>query len=252
MTYDLNSNFPTLQRAPISEAIIDIKVDLPPDVNLAQLRLFHFGIEKRFPQIEERVQVSAVLKLDKQSGAEMNSDGPVSDGWIMRSADGGIVAQARLDGFTVSKLPPYITWNSLRDQAKELWQRYVNIARPIKVTRLAARYVNKLALRSGADFKEAILTIPEIAPGIPQGLPEYFMRLVIPHHSGSIAIVTEASLPPSEAEVPEMLFDIDAFRFTNIPMSEESTIWSILEELRVYKNVIFFNSLTPTQLEKYK
>jgi uncharacterized protein (TIGR04255 family) len=252
MTYDLQSSFPTLQNAPITEALIDIQVQLPPDVDLVQLRKFHDGLEHQFPQIEERIQVSAVVKMDPLSGAEMKSDGPMPDGWLMRSETDALLAQVRLNGLTLSKLPPYITWKSLSDHAKELWHRYVQIARPIKVTKLAARYVNKIEMSPGLDFKESILTVPEIAPGIPQGLPEYFMRLVIPHPSGSIAIVTEASLPTPQGGTPATLFDIDVFRVIELGAADYSGIWSILEELRAYKNVIFFNTVTPKQLEKYK
>lgn len=249
MTYDLGSQFPTLQNAPITEAMIDIQVQLPPDVDLAQLRKFHGGLERQFSKIEERVQVSAVLKMDKVSGAEIESKGPTPDGWLLHSAEDALLAQVRLDGFTLSKLPPYITWKSLSDHAKELWHRYVEIARPTKVTRLALRYVNRIEMSLG-DFKESIRTVPEIAHGIPQGLPEYFMRLVIPHPSGSVAIVTEASLPTPE--IPTMLFDIDVFRFMELEATDESRVWSVLEELRAYKNVIFFNSVSPKQLEKYR
>lgn len=252
MTYDLTSRFPTLDHAPITEAVIDIQTQLPPDVDLAQLRRFHNGLEVRFSQIDERLKVLATLQLDKRSGPEMKSEGPTPDGWLMRSDKEALIVQVRLDGFTVNKLSPYDSWKSLREQTRELWQRYVEIARPIKVTRLAARYVNRIEMLPGADFKESILTVPEIAAGIPQGLPEYFMRLVIPHHSGSIAIITEASLPTPQGEIPAMLFDIDAFRFTDIPATDESAMWSILEELRAYKNLIFFNSIPPTQLEKYR
>jgi uncharacterized protein (TIGR04255 family) len=252
MTYDLTSVFPTLGKAPITEALIDIQVQLPPEVDLAQLRKFHNGLEKTFPKIDERVKVSATLQMSKTSGAELKSEGPTPDGWLMRSETDGLVVQARLDGFTLNKLPPYITWKSLNDHAKDLWQRYFEIARPTKVTRLAARYTNKIEMPAGVEFKQSILTVPEVAPGIPQGLPEYFMRLVIPHPSGAVAIVTAASLPTPPAENVAMLFDIDVSRYTDISPTDGSQIWSILEELRAYKNVIFFNSITSAQLEKYK
>jgi uncharacterized protein (TIGR04255 family) len=196
--------------------------------------------------------VSATLEMSGGSGAELKSDGPKPDGLLMRSEKDALVVQARLDGFSLNKLHPYDSWRSLSQQARELWRRYVEIARPTKVTRLAVRYTNRIEMPPGVDFKESIRTVPEIALGIPQGLPQYFMRLVIPDQSGAIAIVTEASLPPSPSGDVAMLFDIDAFRFTEFTSADESGIWSTLEALRAYKNMIFFNSITPTQLEKYK
>lgn len=181
----------------------------------------------------------------------MTSQGLTPDGLLMRSETEALVVQARLDGFSLSKLSPYSKWADLQGQAKELWAGYVSVTCPVAVKRLAVRYINRIELQPGVDFKESILTAPEIAPGVPQGLPEYFMRLVIPHESGATAIVTEASLPPIPDAPPAMLFDIDVFRFTDVPASEFGGIWPILEELRAYKNMIFFNSITPTQMEKY-
>src|SRR5258708_8001744 len=101
-----------------------------------------------------------------------------------------------MNGFTINKFTPYIRWKSLSDLGRELWGRYVRIARPTKVTRLAVRYTNRIKIEAGRDFKQIILTNPEIAPGIPQGLPEFLIRFVIPHPSCSTANVTESSLPP--------------------------------------------------------
>lgn len=249
--FDLKSSFPTLRQAPITEATIDIQVGLPPDINLDTLRAFHQGLEQRFPKIDERVHSAVFVQLDKTAAPDMSSRGPTPDGLLMKSDEEALVVQARLDGFSVNKLAPYARWTVLREQAEQLWDRYLNIARPVAVKRLAVRYINRIQVQPGVDFKEAILTVPEIASGIPQGLPEYFMRLVIPHESGAIAIVTEAGLPPSADGLPAILFDIDVFRFPDLGPGEFGTIWTVLEELRAYKNVIFFNSITSKQMEKY-
>jgi len=252
MNYDLESKFPTLPKAPITEALIDIRAELPPDVDLARLRGFYAGLEERFPKIEERVSMSATVELNK-SGAQVRDERSSPDGFVMRSEEDGGILQARLDGFTMHKLHPYISWHSLSGQARELWRHYVSVARPSKVTRLAVRYTNRIEVVPGQEFKQFILTAPEIAPGIPQMLPEYLMRLVIPHPAGSTAIVTASSLPPvMNSETIPMLFDIDAFRLVDIPAGDEESIWLFLEELRAYKNLIFFNSITPAQLERYQ
>src|SRR5579863_4601559 len=95
MTYDLRSSFPTLQNAPITEAIIDVQVQLPPEVNLAHLRRFHEGLEKRFPRIDERRKVSATFQMDSRSVSEIRSS-ESTDGWLMRSENESLIVQARL------------------------------------------------------------------------------------------------------------------------------------------------------------
>jgi uncharacterized protein (TIGR04255 family) len=252
MDHELESTYPTLRHAPITEALIDIQAELPPGVDLLALRKFYDGLESRLPAIEERVSISATLAVGK-AGAEFMSKERKPDGYLMKSETQGLVVQARLNGFTVNKMSPYISWTSLSTVGKEMWDRYIHVASPTKVNRLAVRYTNKIQAGGARDFKEFMLTTPEIAPGIPQGLPEFQMRLVIPHPSGSTAIVTESSLPPEPgANNYPILLDIDVFRNTELLATDTDAIWSTLEELRAYKNLIFFKTITPAQMEKYK
>ena len=154
--------------------------------------------------------------------------------------------------WTISKVQQYVSWEHLRSNAAELWKTYLDVARPKVVTRLAVRYINRLDLPLGEEMKTCIGTVPEVAAGIPQSIAEYAMRIVLPHPSGAIAIVNQSSLKPDPAGKSfPILFDIDVFRVVELrPDTDE--IWSQLQELRVYKNRIFFNSLTPKMLEGYR
>jgi uncharacterized protein (TIGR04255 family) len=243
--------FPTLSRAPITEALIDIRVQLPSEVNLDTLRNFHTFVASRFPKAEERRSVEAQIRLD-DSGAHMNSTPPQPDGFVLTSEVEPTRVQVRLDGFTMSRLQPYTRWTIFSADARDLWERYKDIARPTKVTRLAVRYINRLELKPGRDLRDYILTVPDIAPEVPQMLPDYFMRLVIPRDTGSIAVVSQGTVPrgPKATTFP-IVFDIDVFRPVDLS-SDASEIWSIMEELRMYKNLIFFKSLTPTFLEEFR
>ena len=245
--------FPTLSRAPIAEALVDIATELPGNVTLDELRAFCTDdIRKRFHHIQERIQATSEIKFLGATPPRVTSDAH-PDGLLMRSDEEALMVQARLNGFTVNKFAPYVTWSQLKAQALPLWHEYVRIARPSKVTRLAVRYTNHLELPVDRDLKECILTVPEIAPGIPQGLPEFFMRLVIPHESGCAAIVTLSTVHPrSNADIYPIVLDIDAFRYVNLEGTNEEEIWSYLDELRQYKNLIFFKTLTPKFLEKYR
>ena len=114
------------------------------------------------------------------------------------------------------------------------------------------RYINLLNLPLPLkDFKEYILTTPEIAPNLPQGLLSFLMRLVIPdERSKSIAIVTETIEPVKEDTVP-LIFDIDVFREGTFD-PERPEIWEAMEQLRQLKNEIFFNSITEKAKELFR
>lgn len=234
--------------APITEALLDIRVKLPPQTDLARLGAFHDTIKQKYPEKQERVSWRGHIEVKASPAAQVfqsAAGGP--DGYLFTSIDGRQVVQARLDGFTFSRLKPYDTWEALRDEAKQLWQHYVKIAAPESVTRIALRYINRMEIPLPIkDFKEYILTTPEIAPDLPQGLGSFFMRLVIPDaKTQAVAIVTEAVEPIDEASnrLP-LIFDIDVFRLAAWNVQDRA-LWETFEQFHELKNEIFFKSITP-------
>jgi uncharacterized protein (TIGR04255 family) len=247
------TGFPTLRNAPITEAVIDIRVKPPADIDLARLATFSDPFPLRFPEPKLRHSASAKIEFKGQAAAPlMTATGPTPDGYVFSAPAENLIAQARIDGFSLSKLKPYDSWKKFCPQFVELWDRYVSVAQPVRITRIALRYINRIELPVGNEFKEYILTFPEVAPGIPQGLPVFFARLVIPSPTGNMAVVTETNGGASSSPtlVP-MIFDIDVFRDVDMEIGD-AKLWSTIKDLRSYKNTIFFKSLTPKALEMFQ
>lgn len=247
----MGEQWPTFRNPPITEALLDIRATLPAGSDLAGLAPFEQAARDRYPDKRERTTVKTgievrggVVKIAEPRG------GP--DGFLFTSRDGNRIVQARLDGFTYNWLKPYESWESLRDEARRLWANYVGLMSPIVVHRLALRYINKIELPLPlGDFKEYILTVPEVAPGLPQGLSGLFMRLEIPSDiANTIVILTETMDPPVEGRLPFTL-DIDVVHTGNYdPSSDE--IWQEFEHLRDVKNLFFFSSLTARAKEMFQ
>ncbi len=237
-------------KAPIKEAILDIRAKLPSSVDLDRLSTFQDTIRDHYPKKLERIRWQARIGLKED---EMDSAAKREiDGYMFISTDGKDLVQARLDGLTLNRLRPYDKWQTFRDEARKLWERYLAIAEPEAVTRVALRYINRLELPlSMRDFKDYILTTPEIAPSLPQGLKTFFMRLEIPDDRyKAIALVTETMEPPEKKLLP-FIFDIDVIREAQFdPMGRE--IWDTFESLRNFKNEIFFNSITDKAKELFQ
>lgn len=240
--------------APITEALLDVRVKLPPETCLAKLAAFQDEIKQRYPSRQERLAWEGHIEIKSNPMTRVSQSaagGP--DGYMFTSVDGRQVVQARMDGFTFSRLKPYNKWEALRDEAKELWQHYIQIAAPDSVTRVALRYINRIEIPLPIrDFKEYILTTPEIAPDLPQGLGSFFMRLVIPDaKTQAVAIVTETVEPIDESSnrLP-LIFDIDAFRLAAFTV-QDKTLWETFEQLHDLKNDIFFKSITPKAKELF-
>jgi uncharacterized protein (TIGR04255 family) len=241
-----------LANAPITEAVLDIQVQLPDRVRLGHLETMHRDIRDRYPNRRTRHRVEVNIKLE---GEAPITTPPKEDGYLFQSRDGKRIVQARLDGFSFNQLKPYETWEALRDEAKELWARYVDIARPEIVKRIALRYINRMELPLPfTDFKDYVRIAPEIAPEIPQAVQNFFLRLEIPYPSGALAIVTETLQPPGDpphAEKLPLILDIDVIMAENEP-APFGNIWEKFEELRKIKNDIFFSTITPRSEELFR
>lgn len=106
-------------RAPLTEAIIDIKVVLPGEVTIDTLADIYSLINDRFPRREVIHLGSVVLQPD--ATIPINATQQVN-GFFFRSEDGLKIFQVTLNSFTFNRLAPYTSWEELRDDAKYLWK----------------------------------------------------------------------------------------------------------------------------------
>ncbi|MBI4658309.1 MAG: TIGR04255 family protein [Verrucomicrobia bacterium] len=166
---------------PIQEAVIDIQVTLPRDVKLETLTKFHEGVEARFPERQERISWQQGFQISGTGDTHAMRSSRSVDGYLFVSKADGKIVQARRDGFTFNKLRPYSNWETFSAEAKELWERYVALARPSSVQRVALKYLNRIALPLPLhDLREYCLLFPDLPPALPQGMSELFLRVALP------------------------------------------------------------------------
>lgn len=166
-------------------------------------------------------------------------------GYSFTSADGRQVLQARQDGFTFSRLKPYVNWPQLRDECKVLWASYKGSANPVRINRIAVRYINQIDIPLGAiDYKHYFLTTPEIAQTLPQDLSGFFMKLQIPCPDfGGGLILTQMAIQPPQPGWHSVVLDIDVFKQCG-PDLTETAMWETIETLKATENTFFFESIT--------
>lgn len=234
-----------LSKAPITEALIDIRVELPEATDFQALSAFPDAVRDAYPTSRDRRRGRVQLDFSQAGAPKVQAESEHPDGYLCTSADGTQVVQARLDGFTFSRLKPYQTWEQLRDTTRSLWGSYRQIARPSAVTRIAVRYINRLELPLPfEDLREWVLTVPGLPPALPQELDGFFMKLNLPFQEPSGFVNLMQSLEPGEykTSVP-LIFDIDVFLPHRCDPADDE-MWERFEDLRTIKNCVFFNSIT--------
>lgn len=71
------SQYTVFPNAPITEALLDIRVELPKKIALSNLESFHDHIKQGFPEKQERISVKAGIKLSPEGAAvEVPAHGP--------------------------------------------------------------------------------------------------------------------------------------------------------------------------------
>ena len=231
-------------RAPITEAIVDLKVILPDNFAIERFLEIQARVRDRFPT-SEPIHVGS---LAIQAGPEIQVDASRQhSGFLFRSKDGLRIFQATLQGFTFNRLAPYNSWEEFSNDARNLWEIYKDICKPAFVTRAAVRYINRIDIPVEGPIKlqDYLKTAPDIASGLPQkNLSSFFMQLQIPQEDLNCMLVINETLalPPSPGFI-SVIFDIDLFR-QQAWQSDDEDIWDFLTQLRERKNQVFRESIT--------
>lgn len=240
------------RKAPITEALIDIRVQLPQSVALADLDKLHGQIKAEYP--DKKTRNLFLEKIELKGGEE-----PITEkhfqpvGYYFTRTDGTQVVQYRLDGFTFNRLRPYTQWEDIYPQARKLWEIYKSEVRPVQVTRLAVRYINSIEIPSrNFDYDRYFTSTPRVPAGLPQILEHFFLRTQIPFlEQGAKAVIIQTPSGKPDPVNTAILLDIDVFKEISAGIDDEK-VWEIMGKLREIKNDIFLKSITEETQELFR
>ncbi len=247
------SPYPTLPHAPITEALVDVRIQPREGITADNFKTLPQAVEGQFPAGQRIEALEARLGFDDGGQPLATVQQQQHLGFIFRNAERADAVQFRIDGFTYNKLSPYTNWDDIYPRAMALWEAYVQIARPVQVARLAVRYINKIKLMLPiTDMADFLKMPPTLPPALPQQIRHFLTRVVLYDPKLELsAIVTQALETAMTQDHIIVLFDTDAFQDTPVP-ADAPAIATTFQALRGLKNRIFFESLTPRTLELFK
>jgi uncharacterized protein (TIGR04255 family) len=245
--------YPILRNAPITEALIDFRIKIKEGFDVGLIEALYDVISGQYPDKKARHRLEGRFEF-KKGERPFSLSTETIDGYIFTSADQKQVFQARIDGFTFNRLKPYDKWESFRDEAVKLWRLFKELISP-EIVRVGLRYINKFDIplfpQPLRDFNEYLTAAPIVPEGLPQGVSSFLTRVVIQNPEiDAAAIITQAFEQIIDPKFIPIILDIDAFEQKDRIKDQEA--WQALEELRLFKNQIFFSSITEKTKELFK
>jgi uncharacterized protein (TIGR04255 family) len=242
------SNRRHYKNSPITEAVIDIRLGLSPEFKPEFLEPIADRISGAYPKREDLTMFQGTFTV----GATATST-QIKLGYLYRSSDGKYVLQTRTNGFSLSRLAPYEEWERFRDEARNLWNIYKEVAKPIRANRVASRSINRIDIPLPTmELSEYLRTFPEISRTLPQHLSGYVMHLLIPYQEfGGLLSLIQATVPALRPETASINLDIDMFKESSSDFDSDDKIWSFLDYLRDKKNEVFEGCITDKARELF-
>lgn len=241
--------YPHLSNAPIREAIIDIRVKHGSNFDVNEFRSLEKEMSKDFPKMEERKAYSASINFGPEK-ANFQGENNELDAIIFRNEEKSEVLQFKKQGFTFNKLKPYTSWEDVIEKAKMAWEKYVQVSKPVAVTRIATRYINHILIPISSNLEDYITNPPKLPPKAPSLFEGALSRIKLVDEENDIFVNLTQAIESREKKAA-IILDIDAFRKKEYDLEEEFP-WEDFSQLREMKNRIFFSSLTEKAINLYK
>jgi uncharacterized protein (TIGR04255 family) len=240
-----------LTRSPLVEAVVDIQVDTLATFSEHQrAALGDIARGRGFSTPEPQYRLTGSFDFGSQApSASLVQDSDVFR-YVMRSAENDVVVQFRRNGFTLSRLHGYRSWEEHIAYAKEFWTLYASWARPERIVRIAVRYINHLDLPDGGLVLEEYLTHP---PCTPAGMPREIVRFLSSTHTIDRELdvqvhLVQATRDAFDTERPVIVLDLDVYKIVNLG-ADEADMWTQFGTLHELKDATFFGSITEKTAE---
>lgn len=244
-----------LAHAPIVEAVVDIRCDMPPAFDLAALEsLAQDTFRDHYPKLQKQlIETHSFVKKGDEPPAISATQGLQAFQFL--TDDGRQLVQVRAEGFSFNRLAPYTSLDDYLPEIERAWGLFVGLASPVQVREIRVRYINRLPLptvEGRVDFDDYL----KVAPHLPDEKRLHFIGFFNQHaavdvETGNQATIILTMQPPEKNLVP-LIFDIETVSRGSSEPNDWESIRSKLVSLRSLKNQIFENTLTDKCLNLFR
>lgn len=249
----MSSEFAALPKAPIVEAILDIRFSVPRDLSESELMGLAESLREDRWIIEERRHAEARIRLGSQSdGISLEKTSGSLDAVLIRDDPATKVIQIKRNAYAVSVLHGYRGWPEFENASGRHFDRIARAMEADSVVRVSCRFLNRFSLGRGKiDLDDYF----ENGPSLPD-----FDGLVLSHVNQHFQFVDEGLDTHGSIRLASngwtdgcanFLLDIDVAKAVTLPPRFDE-LGDAFQKIRATKNRLFFGYLKDKTLEQFK
>ena len=237
---------------PIVEAILFIEVLPPLDLTKDAIRRIADLVGDTLPRHERLEQTTADFAFGSD-GLTVRGIERDRDQHRFIAEDGQRLLQLRHQGIAFNMFAPYPGWERFRSGAQETWRAVEGVFPIEHIARIGVRYVNRINLPDEElSLGEFLNTAPTVPSTISTSLAGFFLRLLIPDPASQARAIMRVGIePPSSQRVNQQVLTIDIDATLDGPI-DSGEVWNLIDQLRDFKNRLFFESITDRTRELFR
>jgi uncharacterized protein (TIGR04255 family) len=238
---------PQYKRPPITEAVIELRLEQPLPRTEVDKLLQRFRSE--YASSEDFVAYGVrVNPTARRADFEEKSSG-----YKLSSADRADVLLVTSAYMSCARLAPYVGWEVFRSRAKDHWRKWKRVTGYRKISRIGVRFINRIdipvARGEMVKIEDYLSVYPEARAM--ERMQGYAMQMSGPIGEDDCQLVIGSSLEPSPlVDHISVVLDIDISR-EHAPPQKDDEIWALIDRVRVHKNRIFEESVTDKARELF-
>lgn len=229
------------KNAPITEAVIEFRINTLPDERLTELEEFEKYVVDTYP--EKKTLNRGNIKITTGTKPVIVQNESII-GYRFISVDKLQIIQARLNGFSLSRLKPYNSWEEFINETKKISSLFFNHISIPMIIRVSLRYINKIELLLPIeDISKYIACHPTIPIKDSFVVSNFLNRTEFYMNRFDTRVNLILTTKGTTKDILPIILDIDVMKNTEVD-PDSSVVWETLDQHRHIKNELFFNIIT--------
>lgn len=240
---------------PIEEAVCEFRFAPGQAWNLTVPGLFYEKIRDDYPgePRQQNLIAAELLAGPMPANAELTLRQGITK-LLFESADTKKLVGVGPDILSIHSLRPYQGWEEFKKRIDKAFQVYLEVAKPIGVTRIALRYINRIVIASNqeVELSDYFTVYPQLPKdGVPSIISAFLTRTELIYQDAPIKLVLNLSDVIAPPEKMAFVLDLEIFQeWVEKPLHIQET-FSSLNTLKQREGEAFESLITDRSRELF-